>query len=113
MSSDPQLIALRRQVVHYHAGGVVDIAPASVVAGQLVTAYDVLPEEAGLLQLAIQGALVHDAQGAFVVRRPMRFPGGLGGAHSVRFIVPKGVPRPTGNPGQSRVVEGDAPGGKP
>ncbi|MDI9239423.1 hypothetical protein QLQ15_10960 [Lysobacter sp. LF1] len=42
---------------------------------------------------------------AFVVLRPMQLPAGLYGAHSATFIVPRGVQRPTGNPGHSRVLD--------
>ena len=41
----------------------------------------------------------------YVVQGPMTFPSGLYGAHSVTFIVPKGVPRPLGNPGHSAVYD--------
>lgn len=41
----------------------------------------------------------------YVVLREMTFPEGLHGAHSVTFIVPRGVPRPYGDPGHSRVLE--------
>ncbi len=43
--------------------------------------------------------------GYYVVMREMTYPEGLYGAHSVTFIVPRGVPRPYGNPGHSRVLE--------
>lgn len=42
---------------------------------------------------------------AYVVLRPMQLPAGLYGAHSATFIVPRGVQRPTGNPGHSRVLD--------
>lgn len=37
----------------------------------------------------------------YVVLGPMEIPGGLYGAHSVAFLVPDGVPMPSGNPGHS------------
>lgn len=40
---------------------------------------------------------------AYVVQREMAYPAGLYGAHAVTFIVPQGVPAPTGNPGHSAV----------
>ena len=43
------------------------------------------------------------AGNAYVVIKPMRYPAGLYGAHSVTFLVAVGVPRPEGNPGHSRV----------
>lgn len=42
---------------------------------------------------------------AYVVLKPMRFPGGLYGAHAVTFIVERGVPRPQGEPGHSAVYD--------
>jgi hypothetical protein len=41
----------------------------------------------------------------YVVQGPMTFPSGLYGGNSVTFIVPKGVPRPLGNPGHSAVYD--------
>jgi hypothetical protein len=43
------------------------------------------------------------ASGIYVVQGPMRFPTGLYGAHSASFLLPAGVPLPTGNPGHSSV----------
>jgi hypothetical protein len=40
----------------------------------------------------------------FVVLAPMTFPGGLYGANRATFIVERGVPRPTGDPGHSTVL---------
>jgi len=41
----------------------------------------------------------------YVVVRPMRVPAGLHGAHSATFIVPRGVQRPTGDLGHSRILD--------
>jgi len=41
----------------------------------------------------------------YVVLKPFVFPAGLYGAHSAHFIVPQGVPAPTGKPGHSLVVD--------
>lgn len=46
--------------------------------------------------------LVHNG---YVVLQAMRIPAGLYGAHSATFIVPRGVPRPTGNPGHSQILD--------
>ena len=40
---------------------------------------------------------------AYVVLRQMTIPAGLYGAHSAVFFVPKGAPRPRGNPGHSSI----------
>lgn len=42
---------------------------------------------------------------AYVVLKPIRYPGGLHGAHAVIFIVERGVPRPQGEPGHSAVYD--------
>lgn len=42
---------------------------------------------------------------AYVVLKPYRLPGGLYGAHSARFYVPRGVPRPTGELGHSSIYD--------
>ncbi|MEL1264818.1 hypothetical protein [Pseudoxanthomonas putridarboris] len=49
----------------------------------------------------------HDSSlhNGYVVLKPMILPAGLYGAHSATFIVPKGVPRPTGNPGHSAIYD--------
>jgi hypothetical protein len=41
----------------------------------------------------------------YIVQGSMSYPAGLYGAHSVGFIIPYGVPRPTGNPGHSFVYD--------
>ncbi|MFT3806552.1 hypothetical protein [Arenimonas sp.] len=46
--------------------------------------------------------LMHNA---YVVIKAMQIPAGLYGAHSATFIVPRGVPRPTGDPGHSRILD--------
>jgi hypothetical protein len=47
----------------------------------------------------------HQLHGAYVVLKAFQFPAGLYGAHSAVFYVPKGVPRPTGQPGHSTVYD--------
>lgn len=42
---------------------------------------------------------------AYVVLKPFRLPDGLYGAHAATFFVPKGAPRPTGNPGHSTIYD--------
>lgn len=41
----------------------------------------------------------------YVALRAFKFPEGLYGAHSATIFVPKGVPRPTGNPGHSTIYD--------
>jgi hypothetical protein len=92
--------ALRR----YNPGGVVDIALKDVVAAGEVERYEVLPQQAGLLQLMRSGELRRMNDGYFLIQAPIpRFPAGLAGGHSVKFILGDGVPMPAGSPGHSPV----------
>jgi hypothetical protein len=71
-------------------GGVVDIPP---VAGTTLDA----PPPVRIPRLSpFRG---------YVVLKPFVFPAGLYGAHSAQFMVPRGVPSPTGEPGHSLVVD--------
>lgn len=74
-----------------------ELARANAVAGAA------LPPVAG------QGAPPRLGDGilhnAYVVLKPMKIPAGLYGAHSATFFVPRGVPRPTGNLGHSRIYD--------
>ncbi len=52
----------------------------------------------------------------YVVLKPFTYPAGLYGGNSVTFLIPKGVPKPDGNPGHSGVYDFNtlscqAPGG--
>ena len=40
-----------------------------------------------------------------MVLKAFTFPAGLYGGNLAHFVVPKGVPTPTGNPGHSMVVD--------
>ena len=44
-------------------------------------------------------------QPIYTVTRAMRYPKGLHGAHSQRFLIPEGVPEPLGDPGHSTVYD--------
>ena len=98
---DPKWRDIRDDLFGFHPGGVIHIDAAAVIGGQAITNYEVLPQQAGLLQLLSDGALVRNERGDFVVTRQTRLPAG---AHAVRFIVPKGVPRPIGDSGHSIVT---------
>lgn len=39
-----------------------------------------------------------------MINKKIRFPAGLAGAHSVKFLLLRGVPKPDGNPGHSTVI---------
>jgi Ca2+-binding EF-hand superfamily protein len=88
----------------YNPGGVVSIDPKKVVASVPVEAYAVLPQEAGLAQLIKSGALTEVSSRELMINEKIRFPAGLYGAHSRKFLLRKNVAMPEGNPGHSRVV---------
>ena len=125
---------LWKEVLRSQPGGVAVNDPARVVAALPVRRYEVLPQAAGLAQLLDEGALevagearvIEIGKGApafsgtfqewarrhgsrtvpteFRIVKKMRFPAGLNGGHSVRFILAKGVPMPDGSPGHSAVI---------
>ena len=88
----------------FSPGGLIDIDPKTVVASQPAKRYDVLPQQAGLMQLVKSGALSMNQSGEFLIHKKMRFPAGLHGAHSVKFLLLRGVPVPDGDPGHSDVM---------
>lgn len=61
-----------------------------------------LPPVQGMDTPAVKTVRLHNA---YVVLKPMRMPAGLYGAHSVTLFVPKGIPRPTGPLGHSRILD--------
>jgi Ca2+-binding EF-hand superfamily protein len=88
----------------FSPGGLVQIDPKDVVSSRTAERYVVLPQQAGLLQLVNSGALSVNQSGEFLIHKKIRFPGGLHGAHSVKFLLLKGVPVPDGDPGHSDVM---------
>jgi Ca2+-binding EF-hand superfamily protein len=88
----------------FSPGGLIEIDPKTVVSSQPAERYDVLPQQAGLLQLVQSGALTMNRSGEFLIHRKIRFPGGLHGAHAVKFLLLRGVPEPDGDPGHSDVM---------
>jgi hypothetical protein len=94
----------RRYASEYWPAGVIEIDPATVTARRPVERYEVLPAQAGLMQLVDQGALTENWSLEYVINRKIRFPAGLSGAHAVNFRLPRGVPEPDGDPGHSCVI---------
>jgi EF hand len=88
----------------YSPGGVETIDPGEVVAPLPVEKYEVLPEEAGLVQLLHEGKIAQNRSGEYLIKQKIRFPSGLYGGHGVEFLLLKGVPRPDGDPGHSKVI---------
>ncbi|MCK1638174.1 hypothetical protein IVA95_11330 [Bradyrhizobium sp. 157] len=96
--------ALPDELRRFHPEGIVEVDPRTVVASKPVERYDVMPQEAGLIQLERDGAITRNSQGEFLVHKKIRFPAGLHGAHLVRFRIQKDTSMPEGDPGHSCVI---------
>ncbi len=92
------------ELKNFNPGGVVEIDPEAVVAPLPAVPYEVLPQEAGLVQLLEAGALTVNTRGEYLIHRKIRFPADLTGAHAEKFLLLRGVPLPDGDPGHSDVV---------
>ncbi len=92
------------EMYRFSPGGVVEIDSKTVVSSVPAISYEVLPQQAGLVQLLASGALKQNSLGEYIVREKIRFPAGLAGAHSVTFLVMNGTPYPDGDPGHSCVI---------
>ena len=102
---------LETELNRYSPGGVVTVDAKNVVASAPVEPYEVLPQQAGLIQLVKSGALTQNKSGEFLINRKIRIPAGLAGAHSVKFLLRRGVPEPDGDPGHSSIISEET--GKP
>ncbi|MGQ3353052.1 MAG: EF-hand domain-containing protein [Phreatobacter sp.] len=98
------IAAVRREFDRFYGGGLVRIDPAQTVSSLPAAPYEVLPAQAGLMQLLMRGALGTNGSREFLIRERIRFPAGLHGGHSVRFLLLRGVPVPEGSPGHSCVI---------
>lgn len=98
-----------RESLRYAPGGLKAIDARDVVSAVPAEPYDVLPQEAGLAQLLGNGSLVTlSNSNDFRITRPIaRYPAGLNGAHSVRFLLSSGLPVPAGEAGHSCVISED------
>ena len=86
-----------------YPSGIVEIDPASVISTRPAEFYTLLPGLYGLLQLVKSGVLQPNRSGELLIKKKMRFPGGLYGADAAKFLLLRGVPEPDGNPGHSCV----------
>ncbi len=96
--------SLERELYRFNPGGVINVDAKRVVASVPAEPYEVLPQQAGLIQLVQSGALTRNNSGEFLINQKIRIPAGLAGAHSVKFLLRKGVPEPEGDPGHSPIV---------
>ncbi len=103
-SGQPALKRVEAMLRRFYPEGIVRIDPSEVHASNGAEAYEVLPQQAGLIQLIAEGKMKRTSDGYFHIIKPVaRFPAGLNGAHSVKFLIGKGVPMPKGSPGHSSV----------
>ena len=96
-----------RAVTRFWSAGLVAIDPREVVAASSVEPYVVLPSQAGISQLIGSGALqwVPPTQLYRIVKPIPRLPPGMGGGHSVNFILEPGIPTPPGDPVHSCLMD--------
>jgi hypothetical protein len=99
-------VALQWQLARYFPAGIAAIDAAAVVSALPTERYEVLPREAGLLQLLASGAIKKMGNYEYLVRRKIRFPAELP-TDAMRFLIAGGVPAPDGNPGNACVVAED------
>tara|TARA_R110000803_G_scaffold27964_1_gene64981 strand:+ start:581 stop:1624 length:1044 start_codon:yes stop_codon:yes gene_type:complete len=96
-----------RQFKRYYPAGVEMFDPAAIVSTAPVAVYDVLPAEAGLLQLLDAGVMSFNAKGAYVIEGPFpHIPAGLYGDHKADFILRPGITRPKGKFFHSSLFDG-------
>ena len=99
--------SLEQKFRSFQPGGVIEVDAKKVVANVTAAPYEVLPQEAGLLQLIKSGALAENHAGEFIINKKIRLPAGLAGAHMVRFLLRHGAPKPEGDFGHSIVISED------
>jgi hypothetical protein len=92
---------LDRQMNTQYPDGVIDVTPTEVIASDTVSAYNILPDLAGLQQLVREGAIQDMGSDEYHIKRQIRLPAELstGG-----FLLLKGVPEPDGDPGKACIV---------
>jgi hypothetical protein len=92
-------------MARFSPGGVVEIDVKSVVASGKVQPYEVLPKQAGLIQLVKSGALERTKDGFYLIKKTFsNFPAGLTSAHGVKFILATGVEMPGSDPRHSTII---------
>jgi Ca2+-binding EF-hand superfamily protein len=102
---DDATAEVQQEFLRFYPAGLTEFDPADVVAPGAVKPYDILPDQAGLIQLIRDKAILPLGNGRFQIVGPIaRFPAGLYGAHSVKFVLGKGISMPGGSPGHSCVT---------
>lgn len=96
----PAVRDLHARLRHVAPGGVMEIESEAVISSLGVAPYEVLPQEAGLIQLLQAGALSKDSAQDFTINEKIRFPAGL---QKVAFRMRDNVELPSGTPGLAEV----------
>lgn len=93
-----------RELLRVYPGGVAEIAAEDIVSSEPLTPFQVLPAQAGLLQLVTSGALTLLEAGVYAIEKPIpHFPVGFSRDRRVSFVLRDGVPMPDGDAGTSAV----------
>ena len=92
---------LNQELKLFVPAGVTQVDASAVVGSLPAEGYEVLPQQAGLIQLMHAGAVTRDDEGDFIIQQKIRLPAELHGGH--KFRVPAGVPEPDGDPGRTCV----------
>ncbi|MEM9055159.1 MAG: hypothetical protein AAGB16_07525, partial [Pseudomonadota bacterium] len=96
---------LQSEFKRFYPAGIISIDPKTVISAGKVETYEVLPQQAGLLQLVQAGKIQITPDGYYrITKNIARFPAGLNGAHSVRFLIADVVSVPEVSPGHSTVI---------
>lgn len=94
------------ELLRFYPGGIANVDPDTIISsGGQVEDYEVLPQQAGILQLFEDGSFSNTPDGYISIDQPVaHFPAGLTGGHAVQFILREGVPMPAGSAGHSAVL---------
>lgn len=75
-----------RWMMRFYPMGLIALSPDDVHSPASIEPYDVLPQQAGLLQLIADGSVECQRGGAYYIKEPIAlFPAGLNGGPSVKF----------------------------
>ncbi len=77
------------------------IDAARVVSQKPASNYEVLPRQAGLAQLQVEGKIGRVEHKTYRIKQKIHIPPGLTRGHRAKFLLPKGVPEPDGDLGDS------------
>jgi hypothetical protein len=94
---------MREELALWHTAGLVGVDPAAVVSPAPVAPYELLPLQAGMIQLLESGAIERNGVREYLIKRKIRIPAGI----EQKFLLLKGVPPPEGGPSRSTVFSED------